>query len=315
MIILVAKKNSAVFQRPNWLLFWLICLSLAIHAATVFHLSPLFRSRKVECIEIEIRSTQKTAAPDIPQIPNRNALLPRVHKTDMDRVIPVPIPETDMPVMDAPAIPVPSGKASVKQPEKEPNVSQPEVLPWSPPKIAKLSPPAPPNTLTHHPVRPRPASVHTQPISAPEVASPVLEASPNTPSTFPSATQPEKPRAKTVRAVSWSGPKTERASESSGEKQSGNYFGLVRARIENSKKYPPAARRSGVEGQVLVQFSIGLDGSLKDLKILKKSSHAVLDSAALSAVERAAPFPKPPKGRFTGPIPLQITIVFHMAKR
>ncbi len=86
----------------------------------------------------------------------------------------------------------------------------------------------------------------------------------------------------------------------------------MRARIEDRKRYPLVARKREVEGQVLVQFTINLDGSLKGLKILKKSPHGILNRAALSAVEDAAPFPKPPAKEFTRPIPLQITIVFHM---
>lgn len=295
----------------NWLLFWLIFISLAIHVAAVFRFSPIFQSKKLQSIEIEIRSPQRNASPNIPQPPARDIQVARLHKSTLSPVKPVPIPETDIPNLDAPTPPVPSPRASTKQPEK-PNVSQTKVLPWFPPEIKTPSPPVHPIAVTPQRFKASTTPVRIHPVPPPGGASPLLKAPSTASSASPSDVKPGKPQEKATRAVSWSGPKTGTAPESSGQKQSGDYFALVRARIENSKKYPLVARKRGAEGKVLVQFIIGLDGSLEGLKILKKSSYGILDRAALSAVEGASPFPKPPAEQFTSPIPLQITIVFHM---
>ncbi len=300
-----AIRSDGILGRTNGLLFCLILLSLIIHGAAVLRLSPLFQSKKMEAIEIEIRSPRRISSPDIPQPPAQANLPPRFKKTSAS-VKPVPIPETDLPNLDAFTPPAPDHRVSKETPKK-PALSQPEILPWSPPEI---KPPAPP--IHSNAVRPQRFTASPAPVPVPDAVSPQAKTSSAAPSSFPTAVQPDRPKVSAVQATAWAGPKTGTAPENAGQKESGNYFGLVRARIEERKRYPLVARKRGVEGQVLVQFTINPDGSLKGLKILKKSPHGILNRAALSAVEDAAPFPKPPAKEFTGPIPLQITIVFHI---
>jgi len=51
----------------------------------------------------------------------------------------------------------------------------------------------------------------------------------------------------------------------------------------------------GVEGRVLVAFSLGSDGNLTALRVARSSGHERLDRAALHIVG-AAVFPAPPSG-------------------
>ena len=49
-------------------------------------------------------------------------------------------------------------------------------------------------------------------------------------------------------------------------------------------QYPPSARRRGIEGEVLVEISIGEDGSCAGARIVESSGSDALDDASLAAV-------------------------------
>jgi periplasmic protein TonB len=91
-----------------------------------------------------------------------------------------------------------------------------------------------------------------------------------------------------------------------------SYFELVRQSIERNKKYPEAARADRIEGRVAVRFVITPDGNIRNVAVVKRSHSRYLDEAALNAVKGAAPFPKPPKSLFKGPLNLVITIIFEL---
>lgn len=63
----------------------------------------------------------------------------------------------------------------------------------------------------------------------------------------------------------------------------------LRDKIERAKRYPAVARANRWQGQVLVQFSVGRDGRLDDLRVAESSGYAVLDHAALETVRAASP--------------------------
>lgn len=56
--------------------------------------------------------------------------------------------------------------------------------------------------------------------------------------------------------------------------------------VGNQLKYPPQARRMGVEGTVIIQFVVEKDGSLTDMKVLKKVG-AGCDEEALRVLKEA----------------------------
>ena len=66
----------------------------------------------------------------------------------------------------------------------------------------------------------------------------------------------------------------------------------IRAAIERAKLYPLAAKRRGIEGSTTVEFSINIKGLPENIKIVTSSGSDILDSAALSTITRAAPFPR-----------------------
>jgi protein TonB len=87
------------------------------------------------------------------------------------------------------------------------------------------------------------------------------------------------------------------------------YFSAVRARIEAAKRYPPWARRQGIEGRVTVAFRLTVGGDLAEARVQGSSGSAVLDQAAVEAVRRGAPYPRRPQA---GPEELEVTLVFAL---
>jgi TonB family protein len=56
---------------------------------------------------------------------------------------------------------------------------------------------------------------------------------------------------------------------------------------------PKVLDGGGLEGRVLVSFSIGVDGSLLGIRVAQSSGHHRLDSQAIKIIGRAS-FPLPP---------------------
>lgn len=68
--------------------------------------------------------------------------------------------------------------------------------------------------------------------------------------------------------------------------------GGIRAAIERKKRYPSAAR--GAKGKVVLQISVARSGALRSVAVTRSSGNAVLDQAALSAVQSIGQFKPAP---------------------
>ncbi len=90
------------------------------------------------------------------------------------------------------------------------------------------------------------------------------------------------------------------------------YFELMNLRINQMKTYPEAARSRHLQGRVKVAFVLASDGSISGLKLVKRSRHRSLNTAALEAVKKAVPFPVPPQNLIKTPKPLRISILFEL---
>jgi len=71
------------------------------------------------------------------------------------------------------------------------------------------------------------------------------------------------------------------------------YLALVRRRIQESLRYPMAARRRGVTGSVHVEITVEPTGRIAAVSLVTSSSHALLDEAALEAVRNLPRMPFP----------------------
>lgn len=68
------------------------------------------------------------------------------------------------------------------------------------------------------------------------------------------------------------------------------YLTHVKERIEQTWRYPPEAGAQGLEGRLVMRFSIVEDGSLEGVTLLSSSGYSILDDEALRAVKDSSPF-------------------------
>lgn len=73
------------------------------------------------------------------------------------------------------------------------------------------------------------------------------------------------------------------------------YMGSVVKSVHRGYRYPRAAARAGLEGNVLVEVIIDATGQIVKTRILRSSGHPVLDQAALRAISSIGRVPAPPK--------------------
>jgi TonB family protein len=101
---------------------------------------------------------------------------------------------------------------------------------------------------------------------------------------------------------------TPRGSGDGGKNEAGGDPGAVnaiRAAIDRAKSYPPLARRRGIEGTVIAEFTISKDGHPENIRIVRSSGYEILDTAAKKTLLRASPFP-PVRGKLEVPITFKI---------
>lgn len=84
-----------------------------------------------------------------------------------------------------------------------------------------------------------------------------------------------------------------------------SYFTKIKQRIESQWEYPELALRYGLQGRLFLEFTIGADGQLERLRLVRSSGSQLLDEEALRAIRAAAPFPPIP--RWIKPTPLSIS--------
>jgi protein TonB len=73
----------------------------------------------------------------------------------------------------------------------------------------------------------------------------------------------------------------------------GPYLARFRQRVQESLIYPLAARRQGAQGTVELDVLLEASGRVRDVRVVRSSTNALLDEAALETVRHlgAVPFP------------------------
>src|SRR5439155_792852 len=73
----------------------------------------------------------------------------------------------------------------------------------------------------------------------------------------------------------------------------GPYLAALRRRLQEAFEYPAAARRRGLSGTVHLEIALEATGRVSEVMLVRSSSHALLDDAALDAARglRRVPFP------------------------
>lgn len=86
-------------------------------------------------------------------------------------------------------------------------------------------------------------------------------------------------------------------------------------RLAREKSYPSAARRAGLEGEVVVEVRIDSEGEILSVALHESSGHGSLDRAALEAVRSLKRFPAPPSALAWNEKRLQIPIRYRLDQR
>jgi protein TonB len=89
------------------------------------------------------------------------------------------------------------------------------------------------------------------------------------------------------------------------------YKAELRARIEENKFYPMAARRLGHTGTVIVAFTLLEDGSIINVRIDSTSGSERLDSAGVEAVKKVGKFKAIPSELSTNALDMSVPIKFQ----
>jgi periplasmic protein TonB len=98
-----------------------------------------------------------------------------------------------------------------------------------------------------------------------------------------------------------------RASAAMGAVSTASYRLLVIAELSRHKQYPPAALSAGVQGTVVVAFTIGPSGRVVAHTIARSSGSSALDSA-VNRMMAAISLPPPPGGSYRATAPVQFVV-------
>jgi periplasmic protein TonB len=74
-----------------------------------------------------------------------------------------------------------------------------------------------------------------------------------------------------------------------------SYFAGIKRKIELVWQYPYDAQIAGIQGELVVEFTIGRDGRLASVDLVQGSGRKILDDEAISAIRKAAPYDPIPK--------------------
>jgi TonB family protein len=87
------------------------------------------------------------------------------------------------------------------------------------------------------------------------------------------------------------------------------YYALLRSRIADVLRYPAAARRRGITGQVQIEVRVTASGEIDRAAVVVSSSHPLLDAEALAAVRRLGRVPFP-EGLRPRPLSMRLPVDF-----
>lgn len=89
-----------------------------------------------------------------------------------------------------------------------------------------------------------------------------------------------------------------------------SYFSKINRRIEQTYYYPREAANDMLGGVVHLSMEINRDGQLGEVEVLESSGKKILDSAAVTIIRKAAPFPRVPSRILNVPMKVTTDISF-----
>lgn len=91
------------------------------------------------------------------------------------------------------------------------------------------------------------------------------------------------------------------------------YGNILGRAIAKHKSYPKIAQRRGWEGTTLLDLKLDSDGNVLSAIVRESSGYDALDNQALKMVEKAAPFPAPPKALQGRSFNITVPVSFKLA--
>jgi periplasmic protein TonB len=170
---------------------------------------------------------------------------------------------------------------------------------------AEITPPTP-QPIVQQPIKPQPIiPIKAQtPQPTPPIQTPTVNVQQTPIVTTPPVAQrvQNAPAAEVVQAPSK--PKIDLASEKR------SFYAQLRTKIQNSLRYPPAARRRGMEGEVAVRFTIFNDGSIRNISV--QHGEEIFHNAAKTAVASGAGIDIPKNLIESLPMDMDLTLEFKL---
>ncbi|MFP4348348.1 MAG: energy transducer TonB [Desulfococcaceae bacterium] len=187
-------------------------------------------------------------------------------------VDPRPVEEPPQPELEPP-------KPIARKPAKQVPKETPKAVVPQKPAPAKPAPPPEP--------KPEPVRQQTAEAAEPEPAMDAV-ARPTVPPTKPSAPAVDHPALPQAIGENASDSSPAASAVWSDAKTADALLAALASMIERHKRYPRAARRARLEGDVRVKILVDADGRLQSFELIESSGHRILDEATLAIFRRIA---------------------------
>jgi protein TonB len=89
---------------------------------------------------------------------------------------------------------------------------------------------------------------------------------------------------------------------------------LIRTRFAEYFVYPRMAQSHGWQGEVVLSFRIGVDGTVSHIQIMRGSGHAILDQAALDSMRNIERIEFAPGMVLRHRLELRMPVIYHLAQ-
>ncbi|MDE0207724.1 MAG: TonB family protein [Candidatus Tectomicrobia bacterium] len=136
----------------------------------------------------------------------------------------------------------------------------------------------------------------------PQTAAPVL----------PRATAASQPRQPTSPAALQALVEQEQLLAAQEEDAVRAYLGLVFEKLERHKRYPRVAERRGLDGRVVLRFTVRWDGEVLNPEVVEVAGHESFRKAALQALSRVGLLPNFPDEIRRRELPVEVPITYRL---
>lgn len=94
-----------------------------------------------------------------------------------------------------------------------------------------------------------------------------------------------------------------------------DWYSLISAHLERSKRYPREAKQAEQQGTPVVRFAVDRRGRVSDVSIARSSGHLLLDRATLELLRRVAPLPAMPRAMGRDSVVISLPIEYSLSRK